>query len=118
MKKEYTDEVVCPWCGYKYTGSYEFSDYSEGVECERCGKEFDVERNYKITYTTIRKECKTGKCEMVIGCNDGCLDEPYINADKNWTIYHCRICGKEVAKVSKYAGDKPRLELLTINDFK
>lgn len=35
----YTDEVVCPHCGYEYSDSWEFSDYEE-EECCECGESF------------------------------------------------------------------------------
>ena len=50
---EYTDEIVCPHCGYQYRDSWE---NSEGTcDCEECHKSFSVERDVSVTYST-RKE--------------------------------------------------------------
>jgi len=111
---KYTDEVVCPWCGNNFTDSLEFSDEGE-IECD-CGKSFDYTRNYTIDYSTTRAECETGKCELEL--SDDTLDNPYIHNGRNWTNYTCRICRKEIYKVSSIVGDKPRLELPTLLDFK
>ncbi len=52
----YTDEIVCPYCGYKFTDSWEIRMNEHGDigkhECERCGKKFKAYRNIEITYTT------------------------------------------------------------------
>lgn len=65
MEKEidcsYTDEVVCPYCGYEFGDSWEifthhYSDYRESVECCECGKEFDVERCIEVTYNSYKKK--------------------------------------------------------------
>lgn len=59
----YTDEVVCPYCGYEFSNSYEFfrddrmGDWVEGIECEKCEKEFNVGADYSVTYSSyIPKE--------------------------------------------------------------
>lgn len=56
----YTDEIVCPHCGYKFSDSSEvfdliYNDLFEGLECDGCGKEFDVERYISITYISYKK---------------------------------------------------------------
>lgn len=65
MKKEIdcscTDEIVCPHCGYEFSDSWENFQYDdeciEGIECEKCEKEFNVERNISISYNSyIPKE--------------------------------------------------------------
>lgn len=47
----YTDEVVCPYCGYEYNDSWEFYDYEE-EECCECGKSFYLSRHVEVTYCT------------------------------------------------------------------
>ena len=52
----YNSEIVCPYCGEEETDSWEwFIDNDndgarEEVECGRCGKKFNVQMNYDITY--------------------------------------------------------------------
>lgn len=59
INHEYTDEVVCPWCGYTYSDSWDFFRKnelrSEGHACEECGKHFDIEREFSISYITYKK---------------------------------------------------------------
>lgn len=52
-----TDEVVCPFCGYIHTDSFELADYDDDFECqnEECGKHFVVERVVEVTYNSSRK---------------------------------------------------------------
>lgn len=48
---EFTDEIVCPYCGYEDVDSWEYSD--DGVaECPDCDREFEYLRNIRVTYTT------------------------------------------------------------------
>ena len=66
MEKEidcsYTDEVVCPYCGYEFQMSYEIfynpdDDFFRGLECEECAKQFNVHKNVSVTYSSyIPKE--------------------------------------------------------------
>ena len=47
------DEVICPYCGYKFSDSWEFPD--EGTtECSDCEREFSYGRNVVVTYSTSR----------------------------------------------------------------
>jgi hypothetical protein len=59
---EYTDEVVCPYCGLEHSCSYEFfsgrSDESE-TQCE-CGKYFSMIRNISVDYSSS-KMCEKNK---------------------------------------------------------
>jgi len=53
----YTDEIVCPHCGYSHTESYEFfvnnGECADGCSCSDCGREFDATREVSITYSTV-----------------------------------------------------------------
>jgi DNA-directed RNA polymerase subunit RPC12/RpoP len=52
------DEIVCPYCGSffpDYDGTYSESNCDE-IECDECGKTFEVTADITITYTTKRKE--------------------------------------------------------------
>lgn len=111
---EYTDEIVCPWCGYKMSDSWEMSDDGE-YDCD-CGKSFEYTRNYSVDYSTSRTRCKHNECKLVLMERWG--DNPYIYSDKNWTIWQCKTCKSEVVKASNFVGNKPRLELPVMSDFK
>ena len=52
---EYTSEIVCPYCEYEHSDSWEVQD-SQDFKCEECGKEFYVEIEHSTTYTSSKKE--------------------------------------------------------------
>lgn len=59
-----TDEIVCPYCKYKFSASYEYfiySDYYNQIDCENedCEKKFDVFKDISVSYTSHRKEEET-----------------------------------------------------------
>ena len=103
IEHEYTDEIVCPYCGYEFGYSYEYDDgYLEDcglVECGECDKEFYAIRNISITYSTIK--ANYGTCK-------GCGTENIVLEDLTSSIGSytslCKICGrKELAKnLKKY----------------
>jgi transcription elongation factor Elf1 len=52
---EYTKEIVCPYCGYEFSDSYEILSKEEDlgvIECEHCEKEFLASRFINIEYST------------------------------------------------------------------
>lgn len=49
----FTDEIVCPYCGYEFEDSWEYDD-DEDVECYHCEKKFHVTKNVEVTYETHR----------------------------------------------------------------
>ena len=49
---EYTDEVVCPHCGYEFSDSWEMPESDDAVDCPDCHEVFSMERNIEITYVT------------------------------------------------------------------
>lgn len=54
-----TTELVCPYCGYVHSDSWEISDDDGKIECEKCGETFVFARERSTTYITekITKEC-------------------------------------------------------------
>ena len=54
---EYTDEVVCPWCGHKHTDSYEFfklrGECSQSW-CGSCGKPIEMVRHISVSYSSSK----------------------------------------------------------------
>lgn len=55
---EYTDEIVCPYCGYEFTDSWEYSDTQDEqvVDCHDCGEEFLLYMHVTIDYTTYKRK--------------------------------------------------------------
>lgn len=54
---DYTDNIVCPYCGYEESDSLEHTwDYDDEYECENCGKTFSWERNVLVSYTSFKAE--------------------------------------------------------------
>ena len=51
---DYTDNIICPHCGYEDKDSWECSESGE-MDCRRCGEEFYMERDITVTYST--KKC-------------------------------------------------------------
>lgn len=59
-----TDEIVCPYCGYEDTDSWEQTPETDIIDCRDCGKKFLYNRDVLVTYTTkklkpVKKERKT-----------------------------------------------------------
>jgi len=56
----YTDEIVCPHCGYQFNDSWELADDGEQeVTCEKCEEDFLLYTNIEITYSTTKKNKTT-----------------------------------------------------------
>ena len=55
---DHTDEVICPYCGYEFSDSWEFNanQDEQHVECEECGKEFFLYVDITVNYTTRKKK--------------------------------------------------------------
>ena len=55
IEHEYTDEIVCPYCGNEFSDSWELGDGEDigELECDECNKKFTAYRNLsKPTYST------------------------------------------------------------------
>lgn len=48
-------EIVCPYCGYTFQDSWDFSDDASDLECDRCGRTFEYQREVSVTYSTKQK---------------------------------------------------------------
>lgn len=60
---EYTDEIVCPYCGCEFGDSWDIDGDSGELECYECEKEFEYHRHIEVTYCTykITEEMKEQK---------------------------------------------------------
>jgi predicted RNA-binding Zn-ribbon protein involved in translation (DUF1610 family) len=52
---EFTDEIVCPWCGHEISDSWEVEADDGDYECPECGNEFCYCREVSVTYSTSKK---------------------------------------------------------------
>lgn len=55
IDSEYTDDVVCPYCGYEHSDSWEFSDDCCDIQCCFCENTFEMVRNVSVTYSSSKK---------------------------------------------------------------
>ena len=66
INHEYTDELICPWCGYVFETSHEYFIYSSDgaaeIECENCNKSLIAEMDTRVTYSTRKLEVKEQQC--------------------------------------------------------
>jgi DNA-directed RNA polymerase subunit RPC12/RpoP len=49
----YTDKITCPYCGYEDIDSWEFAENNGNYTCSDCGKDFFVERDVEVTYSSF-----------------------------------------------------------------
>lgn len=50
------DYAICPYCGHKDMDSWEYQEGETVTKCPECGKEFTVEVDLFVMYTTTPKE--------------------------------------------------------------
>lgn len=57
----YEKKLICPYCGYEYD-DYDAYGFLEGstpeVECEECGRKFDLEVETRRVFSTKRSLCE------------------------------------------------------------
>lgn len=111
MVHNYESNIKCPYCDWEDNDSWEFGKDSGTYTCGDCGKEFNVERNVEITYSTTRINC-----EEKGNKHDYQFESVFIRKSKfekgiwtdlpesQWTYYKimvCSICGnKEYINIS------------------
>lgn len=72
INHEYTKEIVCPYCGYEFSDSWDYNINEEDiglVECGECEKEFYASRIITVDYSTKKANygtCKKCKAENVV----------------------------------------------------
>lgn len=57
MSHEYRDEIICPYCGYKFHDSWEYNDDDGKIYCIDCDKEFILRVNISVDYSTFKINC-------------------------------------------------------------
>ena len=50
---DFKDECICPYCGHEQSDSWEISNGPH--TCGFCDQEFEVEKDYSVTFSTSRK---------------------------------------------------------------
>ena len=56
---EYTSEIVCPYCGYKFGDSYEYHENNgDEIECHDCENKFTLNIHFSVDYSTSKLEEK------------------------------------------------------------
>ena len=58
MEYRNEDNITCPYCGHVDEQSWEFGGESGDCTCTECDKEFHVEIETSITYSTSRVLCE------------------------------------------------------------
>jgi transposase len=101
LEYKYTDNVVCPYCGYVHEDSWEYGQDGGNMECSECGKTFDWECHIQVSYSTSRKKC--AECKPVV--REG--HSVYIYEDKNWTVYQCPECLHDTIKTGPVIDNTP-----------
>jgi sarcosine oxidase delta subunit len=81
---EGTDEVVCPYCGYVHSDSWELGGDSGEDRCSGCEKFFSWTRNVSVSYSTS-KDCEKNKEE-----HEWRTKVSFIHADKAYVS--CEKC--------------------------
>ncbi|SRR3972149_1020349 len=62
MEHKHTNQIICPYCGHEDDESWNLEEEGETQKtCESCEKEFNVEKEVSITYSTSRIECENEK---------------------------------------------------------
>ena len=91
----YTEELVCPYCGYEHSDSWEIGDSENSSTCNNCDKNFKFDQQISRTFSTY-PTCQPG--------DEHKFNEWQHYLGKRWTRY-CTICSarewKEVSGEAK-----------------
>lgn len=90
---EYTSEIVCPYCGYEMSDSWEYNNTESGVtECGKCDKKFLYSVNHSVDYSTKKAACLNGEQPH---------DWKVIQEAPTYKYKRCRTCYQSVNEQSK-----------------
>lgn len=88
---KFTREIICPYCGYEFSDSGEFSDESK-EECPECYNEFFQERIVDVSYSTEKIcTCKHG-AGIHYGKNDECKHQEMIKGIRKGEKFEWEKC--------------------------
>lgn len=63
MDTNYTKELICPYCNYEYSDSWEYQDAQDKdvqTQCPECEKNFIYSTDYDITFSSYKCDCLNG----------------------------------------------------------
>jgi len=105
IEHENTNEVVCPYCGYEFSDSWEFDD-NGGIECYECNKNFNYNKNISVDYSTSKIKCDEGKHEyefesefLSYSKTDYRTDKITVLPENEWRfieIQQCKRCDDKI----------------------
>lgn len=88
---KYTNEVICPFCGYEHSESW---DISEGVqECDKCAKKFYMTKDMTVEYSSTIIDCLNDKSKHDYRLVNGFETKTYPGKD-NLVYRHCKKCSQ------------------------
>ena len=59
INRENTNEITCPYCGYKIGDSWEYNSEEEGeINCSGCSRKFNFSVNITVDYSTSKINCE------------------------------------------------------------
>jgi len=90
---DYTEEIVCPYCGHEFGLSYEFFSVDDDdaglIDCLECDKSFYAFRNIEVTYSTYK--AIYGTCS-ICGVEDTVVEDINVSGTKSLNV--CLNCHK------------------------
>jgi hypothetical protein len=90
---EYTDDLVCPYCGAEIGDAWDIGDGKEGdlgkIECDECNKKFTASRHVHFSYSSEKAPCLNGEDEHQWDKVCGAPKEYFEG------MFRCTVCGKE-----------------------
>lgn len=63
IEHEYTDRLVCPYCGHIEVDSFECASESDDYQCGICDKRFTYTTQVHRTFTSEKADCLNGLAE-------------------------------------------------------
>ena len=60
INHRYTDDLVCPYCGWIDLDSWERSEAADSTQCGECEKHFRYETETTRTFTSEKVDCLNG----------------------------------------------------------
>lgn len=89
INHEYTDNIVCPYCGYTFEDSWEFDGECDNEDCPECEKAFSWSRSVTIDYSTT-KLCKENGKEHDF--SEWLYHESWTSMGKQYSEFYARHC--------------------------
>ena len=100
VEHEYTEEIVCPYCGYKYSDSWEYDNEGGELECYECGKTFNYSKDVSVSYSTW-SDCEENNEEhnwsewKYVESNEDVLTKELHEEVNDFYIRECTKCDKQ-----------------------